>query len=69
MSSTQDPQVQAAKLAYHRAAAVLHTAKANRIEADMKAAQDACDREMRKRVNKAFRSVASAATPFAARAT
>ncbi|MBM4509086.1 hypothetical protein GS421_04665 [Rhodococcus hoagii] len=41
MSAKQDPQVQAAKLAYHRATAVLHTAKANRIEADLKAAEDA----------------------------
>lgn len=48
MSAKQDPQVQAAKLAYHRAAAVLHTAKANRIEADLKAAEDARHRELAK---------------------
>lgn len=48
MSSTQDAQVRAAKLAYHRAAAVLHTAKANRIEADLKAAEDARYRELAK---------------------
>ncbi|MBM4487406.1 hypothetical protein MWT96_20495 [Prescottella equi] len=48
MSAKQDPQVQAAKLAYHRATAVLHTAKANRIEADLKAAEDARYRELAK---------------------
>lgn len=51
MSSTQDAQVLAAKLAYHRASAVLHTAKANRIEAGLKAAED----ERRRREAKLLR--------------
>lgn len=48
MSGSQDAQVLAAKLAYHRASAVLHTAKANRIEADLKAAEDARYRKLAK---------------------
>ncbi|ORJ99834.1 hypothetical protein [Prescottella equi] len=59
MSARQDPQVQAAKLAYHRAAAVLHTAKANRIEADLKAAQDECLRKHAKALRREAKRLAS----------
>lgn len=46
--TTTDAQVQAAKLAYHRAAADVHLAKAHKIEADMKAAQDLRDLALRR---------------------
>ncbi|ASN72030.1 hypothetical protein 7S2_37 [uncultured Caudovirales phage] len=51
MTATQDPLVQAAMLAYHRAAANVHSAQANRIEADLKAAED----ERLRKVAKAMR--------------
>ena len=59
MSSSQDAQVLAAKLAYHRASAVLHTAKANRIEADLKAARDKSLRKQAKLLRREAKRLAS----------
>lgn len=59
MSSTQDVQVQAAMLAFHRASAAVHTAKANRIEADLKAAQDQRLRKKAKLLRREAKRLAS----------
>lgn len=59
MSGTQDAQVQAAMLAFHRASAVLHTAKANRIEADLKAARDKSLRKQAKLLRREAKRLAS----------